>query len=597
MTALRPATGLLDLPVEIILHIINQIPQPATSENRFYRYCTAPPLHRIPSTRYGTVRVTPSTANDRIKDLSSLCRAHSSLHHILTPFLYDGNRELALLYGASTGNATMVAKALEDGGLDIDGVYLHTSDRLELARVERAGQLEPRGGHRGKNCSRRANEVCCHFQKYLNGGTSALSSAVAYEQLDMARLLLTRGAKVTRFPGPPLLHMATVLGYTEMVMLLLESPGGRDAMELGRRGSDELGSRNTPLYVAVYDKHVDMVNLLLEQGADVDRIAEEAKARGSIRESKWGVSTLDWSLLCADQETFEALLRALSSRGAREWEWSLLRAAAAAEQMPKLRFLVEAGRAAEASRSEGTNDGHDPSGSDDAASWLQDALFAAIYYSRPEALEYLLENGADMSKKTDVMLWERNASVFHVAAEGPAKGRTKIIEILLEHAARRGLTDLIESRTTGHPERRAVAPGQTPLLSIFAINRHGPRPRGTECAESARLLIEAGADIMAKSTEPAVDNGKHRNALWYVAVSGCYACRKVVLANLGYERAMASIAENDPLVMGKTWRKVLGQAWQEEFGARVEEQQRRRARKGQGSHVPDNATQDAIVAG
>jgi hypothetical protein len=90
-------------------------------------------------------------------------------------------------------------------------------------------------------------------------GESALMLAAIHNQLDIAELLIARGAEVNR-PGWSPLHYAASKGNIAMMRLLLDQSAYIDA---------ESPEGNTPLMMAAhYSKSPLAVKLLLEEGAD-----------------------------------------------------------------------------------------------------------------------------------------------------------------------------------------------------------------------------------------------------------------------------------------------------------------------------------------
>lgn len=89
-------------------------------------------------------------------------------------------------------------------------------------------------------------------------GETALMHAALHGELDIARLLLSRGAQVNMTGWTPL-HYAAIGGRTEMVMLLLEHHAYIDAPS---------ANGTTPLMMAARDGQFRIARLLVEQGAD-----------------------------------------------------------------------------------------------------------------------------------------------------------------------------------------------------------------------------------------------------------------------------------------------------------------------------------------
>lgn len=101
-----------------------------------------------------------------------------------------------------------------------------------------------------------------HPQTQLNvfnkQGESPLMLAAINNQLDLAKVLIQRGADVNK-PGWTPLHYAATRGHREMMRLLLENEAYIDS---------ESANGTTPLMMAAYYSLPLAVKLLLEEGAD-----------------------------------------------------------------------------------------------------------------------------------------------------------------------------------------------------------------------------------------------------------------------------------------------------------------------------------------
>jgi ankyrin repeat protein len=89
-------------------------------------------------------------------------------------------------------------------------------------------------------------------------GETPLMLAAINNQLDLAKVLITRGADVNREGWTPL-HYAASKGHREMMRLLLENDAYIDS---------ESANGTTPLMMAAFSKSPLAVKLLLEEGAD-----------------------------------------------------------------------------------------------------------------------------------------------------------------------------------------------------------------------------------------------------------------------------------------------------------------------------------------
>jgi ankyrin repeat protein len=101
-----------------------------------------------------------------------------------------------------------------------------------------------------------------HPKTNLNANNSVnetpLMLAAINNQLDLAKVLISRGADVNR-PGWTPLHYAAAKGHREMMRLLLENEAYIDS---------ESANGTTPLMMAAYYAQPLAVKLLLEEGAD-----------------------------------------------------------------------------------------------------------------------------------------------------------------------------------------------------------------------------------------------------------------------------------------------------------------------------------------
>ena len=91
-----------------------------------------------------------------------------------------------------------------------------------------------------------------------SSGETPLMLAAIQNQLELARLLIDRGAEVNRKGWTPL-HYAATRGHREMMRLLLDHDAYIDS---------ESPNGTTPLMMAAYSGSPLSVKLLLEEGAD-----------------------------------------------------------------------------------------------------------------------------------------------------------------------------------------------------------------------------------------------------------------------------------------------------------------------------------------
>ncbi len=89
-------------------------------------------------------------------------------------------------------------------------------------------------------------------------GETPLMLAAIHNQLDLAKVLISRGADVNREGWTPL-HYAASKGHREMMRLLMENDAYIDS---------ESSNGTTPLMMAAFSNSPLAVKLLLEEGAD-----------------------------------------------------------------------------------------------------------------------------------------------------------------------------------------------------------------------------------------------------------------------------------------------------------------------------------------
>ena len=91
-----------------------------------------------------------------------------------------------------------------------------------------------------------------------SAGETALMFAAINNQLELAKVLIERGADVNRQGWTPL-HYAAAKGHREMIRLLLDNDAYIDS---------ESSNGTTPLMMAAFSTSPLAVKLLLEEGAD-----------------------------------------------------------------------------------------------------------------------------------------------------------------------------------------------------------------------------------------------------------------------------------------------------------------------------------------
>jgi ankyrin repeat protein len=313
--------------------------------------------------------------------------------------------------------------------------------------------------------------------------------------LDVARLLISSGADVNAEAdsGYTPLHVASGLGQTPMVDLLLKAGGNPNALD----------TRGTPLHAAVLGGHKEVVELLLKNGARFD-IGDSRGTRPLnllYRAAAWRPSY---------DEIVEMLVRAGAPLESGPNNVSALVIAAKMERKQLLTFLVEHGASAtdEAIEVLATG-GHKEA----LASWLARGL---VTFDRPEPGTVIL-HGASCNLGRDFFEWalfgtknmnqrdKDGRTPLHWAARC---GREAHVERLIERGA-----------DVGAPDGKGVTPiGEAArgAMSIYqALLRAGADPNATidrrdedtilwnavswDDGQLAQLLLANGADVNRKN--------------------------------------------------------------------------------------------------
>jgi len=207
------------------------------------------------------------------------------------------------------------------------------------------------------------------------------------------------------------LHVAVLAGRLGVARLLLDRGAPVDA-----RDASDL----TPLFMAVNRGHADVVSLLLSRGADA-----------SVRSARLGVSPLEMAVSREALGSGTALVRLLTSAGARldpnggmrGAPWLYL--ATTRPNLEMVRFLLDLGA--------------DPNG---AGTRGITPLWNAASRGHLDAVVLLLDRGAGVDRRgTD------GSVPIRVAAE---RGHAAVVRALLERGADRGYTDSTTGRNLLH---------------------------------------------------------------------------------------------------------------------------------------------------
>ena len=309
------------------------------------------------------------------------------------------------------------------------------------------------------------------------------------------------GSEVTDAEGLTPLEVAARTGQQEALALLLRSGAGS-----GPSSPPDL-ARPTPLYYASWGGHAELVEWLIEQGADLSRgaaggwtpftrpprratdaVAERLLAHGASLESR---TAGGWTpLYLAARAGHAELALFLLARGADADPplprgWTVLHAAAQGDHEGLVDALLTRGARIDAVTDEGLA-----------------PLHLAAFGGSPAVAKLLLDRGADPPRARAA----NGSTPLHAAAAG---GHRAVADLLLARGADvdardvEGRTPLLRAAQAGEAEMAAqllmrgadpnlpTASGATPL-HVVARNHTG---------EFAELLLRAGADPNAPSGE------------------------------------------------------------------------------------------------
>jgi ankyrin repeat protein len=268
------------------------------------------------------------------------------------------------------------------------------------------------------------------------------------------------------------------------------------------------GYGGTPLHLATVTGQKEVIELLVEEGADINAKAGDES----------GGTPLHWVAGMGRTDFAGVLLEAGAEVNARDnYQGTPLHAAAAFGQTEAARMLIEKGADVDVKNNDGST-----------------ALYVAAFLCHTETVKLLLENGADVNTRnvrgetpldTVAGEWSPELEGVYGFVEGILRiqldlvkikeDRPKIAAILRESGGKIGSElkaerdnipgiDLwtpagdgdiqaIERHTSAGADLDAKEPtgGSTPLIVAAAYGQ----------AEAARLLIEKGADVNAKNND------------------------------------------------------------------------------------------------
>ena len=253
---------------------------------------------------------------------------------------------------------------------------------------------------------------------------SPLHGAALSGNADIVRFLLEKGIEYEKeFPaGFSPLHISSREGHAEVTRVLLQEA------EIYVDVEDMFGE--TPLFFAAKGDHFEVVDILIESGAEVS-------AQNHLRETVLYELTRESRIRMLSRLCEKYGASALDG-GAEPDPWEF---AAVHEMLGVVRVLHDSCRA-DVNRS---NHEHFT------------ALHSAVISANLEMLEYLIERGADINAKASWL----NASALHLAS---AHADADIVEKLLESGAELDAETAYMNMT---PMEEAVVHGRIDLIEIF----------------------------------------------------------------------------------------------------------------------------------
>ena len=222
-----------------------------------------------------------------------------------------------------------------------------------------------------------------------------------------------QGPKGYNCIAPPIVW-ASALGLTPIVQKLIQQRSDMNAAG---------ATSASALYMAVHERHWDVVELLLEHGGDVANDYVEGETSGC--RSEISRSPLYYATMWNDTDSLKFLLRDGTKYGRPGWKLeNALGLAAESDKHESMRLLINAGADLNAIECDvRSNEGSGPRGGC--------ALQKAAWYKSTESVRVLLDAGADANVR---------GGYYHTALQAAAsRGYSEETKLLLEAGADSGL--------------------------------------------------------------------------------------------------------------------------------------------------------------
>ena len=223
--------------------------------------------------------------------------------------LEGGNCDSPLVSAAEQGHIAVVGELLQHGGdVNIDSYGMTP---LNAASFQGHTRVVEKLLDHGANMARRDGR-----------GVTPLFNAACVENVDIVELLIDKGADVNQIctHGMTPLHIAAEQGYTRVVETLLEHGADVDATEYdGQTALYTVSSLRAP---QALQKNVDVAQILIDKGADVDKGLTGDVSNTPLRAAAYGGNTAAVRVLLAagakvrDEAGWESDLVSRRRRGA-----------------------------------------------------------------------------------------------------------------------------------------------------------------------------------------------------------------------------------------------------------------------------------------